>query len=80
MNLADYLKTLNTAEKFNAFAIACGIKPGYLAQLKCRTPGNAKRLPSAKLSRRFVEQSSGSMTLHELRPDVFDAPASIVTA
>lgn len=74
MNLPDYLKTLTTAEQLDAFAIACGIKPGYLAQLKCRTPGNAKRLPSAKLSRRFVEQSAGVLTLHELRPDIYDAP------
>lgn len=80
MNLADYLKTLTTAEEFNAFAVACGIKPGYLAQLKCRTPGNAKRVPSTKLSRRFVEKSGGLVTLEELRPDVWPSPNSTEAA
>lgn len=79
MNLPDYLKDL-TAEEFKTFAAQCGIEPGYLAQLKCRTPANAKRVPSAKLSRRFVEHSGGALTLHELRPDVFDAPASVEAA
>lgn len=79
MNLADYLKTL-TAEQFKAFATDCEIQPGYLAQLKCRTPGNAKRVPSTKLSRRFVEKSGGLVTLEELRPDVWPSQNSTEAA
>lgn len=75
MNLPDYLKDL-TAEQFKDFAAKCGIEAGYLSQLKCRTPANAKRVPSAKLSRRFVEHSGGVLTLHELRPDIWGAQAA----
>jgi hypothetical protein len=75
MNLPDYLNTL-TAIQFRAFAEKCDIQPGYLAQLKCRTPGNENRRPSPKLSRLFVEHSGGALTLEELRPDIWGTQAA----
>ncbi len=70
MKLNEYLESLTPAER-EAFAERTGTTDGYLKQLKC-----GHRKPSVPLCRRFVEASSDSLTLAELRPDVWGEQAA----
>jgi hypothetical protein len=84
MNLNDYLDSLTAADKRD-FAARCGIKAGYLKQLKCRTARQNNRMPSLALCKQFIEESErrfnlklnpNKLTLEELRPDVYDTQSA----
>jgi hypothetical protein len=66
MNLRDLLRSMSADQK-REFAAAIGVSADYLPLLS-----GGHRNPSPALARRCVEVDS-RLTLHELRPDIWDA-------
>lgn len=56
-------------ETAESVALKAGTKFVYLSQIAC-----GHRKPSPALAKALVEASDGALTLHELRPDIYEAP------
>ena len=63
MNLAEYLLIADR----KLLAKSVGVVPAYLYQI-----ANGYRKPSAKLAKKIHEATNGAVSLHSLRPDVWN--------
>ena len=68
--LRSYLATMPPAEQA-AYAVRAGTTIGYLRKALSK----GQRFDGA-LARRLDEESAGAVSRHDLRPDVFGAPAA----
>lgn len=68
MELKDYLRNLNSDER-QSYAERSGTTVGYLYLL-----AGKHRHPKPKLARSLHRESEGMVTLHELRPDIYEPP------
>lgn len=66
MTLSEYLLIADR----KLLAKAVGICPAYLYQI-----ATERRQPSAQLARRIHEATSGAVSLHSMRPDVWGEEA-----
>jgi transcriptional regulator with XRE-family HTH domain len=69
MDLKTYVAGL-TPEQKRSYATKAGITRIYLSQLV-----TGFRRPSAELAKRLHEESGFAVSLHELRPDLWDKAA-----
>jgi len=71
MNLTRYVdKYANTTDQFNQFAADVGISPQYLRHLI----SGFRPKPELKIVLGLVTASGGMISLHTIRPDLFDGP------
>lgn len=70
MNLVDYMKHrgLSQAEVADLVGVSQGMVSHWLNGRKAITPERAKQIEHA---------TAGAVRRHELRPDIFDAPAAV---
>lgn len=75
MKLRKFFFSLPSAAARAEFAERAGTKKLYVHQLICRKK-KSRRNASPDLARRLSEASGGKVALHEIRPDIWSAPAA----
>lgn len=74
MNLSDHVKQMG-----GAGTIGCPVLAELAQKAECSAAtlymiARGHKTPGAKLARRIADATSGAVTLHELRSDVFPPP------